>query len=445
MEIKDLTPELEEVPVDRQVIPDPTPFGQRVGGIKAGGGLIQRGAGNETFKASELGIHLGAANFSQAPFSVDMEGNLVATSVNRVITVNSSSEIQPAMDSLEDGGTVVLLNGTYVLTADLVIPSAVTLEGQSRDGVIIDCNTSYSVQIAGSNPYSTGTVTINMGDSTVVGAGTTFTSAMVGRYILLDGAWYEITGFSDTTHILIGEPFTGSDLSGSVYQIATVNFTASLNKVTIMNASGSGLKVIYTMEPKMDDVIIFDCGIGIDIDFTVFPFMFLTSNDNGINLDMNYTYGFKIDFSEFNDSSTGAGVVMTNCGGATFFDSAVSDNTGNGMSFTNCENIAFLSMDIFRNGSNGVELISGCNELQFTSVTSHENTGDGYKITATSDRTIITSSSITDNGGYGVNIAAASCDENLLHGAIYKNNFLGAVSNSGTGTLIRSNIGQADN
>jgi hypothetical protein len=50
-----------------------------VGGMQAGATTLQQGSGNDVFRISPQGIHLGGANFEDAPFSVDMQGNLTAT------------------------------------------------------------------------------------------------------------------------------------------------------------------------------------------------------------------------------------------------------------------------------------------------------------------------------------------------------------------------------
>lgn len=353
------------------------------------------------------------------------------------ITVSAIADVYTALATVEaaGGGKVYVDNGTYTLTADISVPSGVTLEGVSRDGVIFDCDGTYKVQVTGSNAYNTGTVTINNGDTTVVGSGTTFTSAMVGRYILLDGLWYEITAFTDTTHITITE-YNGGDLAGSTYTIAEVNFTGVLRKLTVTNATGSGVKVQYAQESFLDDIVVYDCGTGLDLDQAVYPRIIAVSNSNGVNLNMNECYGWYVDFSDFSLSTSGAGVVMTNNSFATFFNTFVGDCFGNGISMTNCEAITFLSASISGNGGNGVELISGCDTNQFVACDSSFNAGDGYKLTATSDNNILSSFGCTDNGGYGVNIAASSCDNNQIIAPAFSNNSSGNINDNGTNTTI---------
>lgn len=65
--------------------------------------------------------------------------------------------------------------------------------------------------------YTTGTIsTLTNGQSTVTGSGTTFTSAMVGRFIKInnDGQWYEIESYSSATSITLVKAYDGATISG---------------------------------------------------------------------------------------------------------------------------------------------------------------------------------------------------------------------------------------
>jgi len=60
--------------------------------------------------------------------------------------------------------------------------------------------------------YTTGTVTTTANSTAIVGAGTSWNKAMIGRYIqisgtntILDGFWFEITAVTDTTHLTVRE------------------------------------------------------------------------------------------------------------------------------------------------------------------------------------------------------------------------------------------------
>lgn len=357
------------------------------------------------------------------------------------LTIGPTEDIQANLDKIEayGGGTLYLQNGIYVLTSDVSIPAGVELRGVSRDGVIIDCNLLYKVKIIGSNGYTTGTITINDGDTTVVGSGTAFTAAMVGRSILLGGSWYSITAFTDTTHITI-DPYAGDNLAGQTYAIADVNVAATLAKVNITNATGTAFLQEYVQEAFIDDIIVSNSGTGMEMNYVIYPRLLVGCDFNGVNLDMYECWGWQINYSIFSNSTVGAGVIMQRCGSATFFDSSSEANTGNGISMTDCSNIAFVSCAIDNNGGNGIELISGNTDIQFLATNPINNGGDGIKLTATNERIAISTSSFVDNGGYGINIAASSNTNNTLIVPTFYNNALGDYNDQGTNTNIVASI-----
>src|ERR1035437_528544 len=365
------------------------------------------------------------------------------------ITISNVVDLQTSIDAVNTagGGTVYLEPGTYTLTADIIIPGGVTLEGISRDNVIISCG-AFAVKIIGLNGYTTGTVAVNKGGTTVSGTATVWTNAMVGRYILLDGYYYLITLVGSATSITIDPIFPGTIVGGNVtganYAIADVNFLAIIRTVTIDAGVGDGLTVEYAQEPRIDNIIVTNSAVGINCNYVVYPLIYTSCYSNVINLSFNYTFGFEISFSAFSNSPSGVGVVMTNSGNATFFDSVVNGNSGNGISMTSCSQIGFVSNTINGNGGKGVEMISGCSDIQFSATGSVNNVSDGYKLTASANRINITGCSILNNGGYGINIAAGSCNNNSILGCSFNSNSSGTISNSGTTTRAVGNPGVVD-
>ena len=74
--------------------------------------------------------------------------------------------------------------------------------------------------------YDTGTVTATQDSTAIVGSSTTFTAGMVGRILKVDGDdnWYEISAFTDTTHITLASTYTGSTTAGASYNIYTTDY-----------------------------------------------------------------------------------------------------------------------------------------------------------------------------------------------------------------------------
>jgi hypothetical protein len=429
--------------------------------VAGGTGDVKIQAGKTDFTNTESGFILGIddSDSDKAKFylgdtnnyinwdgsSLTVLGNINLGGTN--ITVSAVADIQTALNDVftAGGGTVYLQAGTYLLTADITIPSGVTLQGINRDTVIIDCNSSYAVKMVGSDNYSTGDVTIADGSSTVTGTSTVWTAGMIGRYIYLYGYWYEITGRTSNTEITIGVPYDGPNLTNSVYMIANPNFHSIVRKITVQNATGAGVISTYSSEPIFDDIQIFNCGTGLDLDYIYAPNMYGSFDSNGVALNMNYCDSFKIDYCAFVNSTVGAGIIMTNCNSSTVFDTGISGNTGNGITLTGCTNITFLSVNSNTNGANGIELVSGNSDLEFISMNADSNVGDGYKLTATTDNITIIGSSITNNGAYGINNAAATNDRCIFSSNVITGNVTASGIDSGTSTIIRGNYGWDDN
>jgi hypothetical protein len=75
--------------------------------------------------------------------------------------------------------------------------------------------------------YTAGTISLTLGSANVVGAGTTFTSAMIGRYLIPLGSTadrlpYRITDWTDATHIAVENDYAGATIAGSAYKIVEI-------------------------------------------------------------------------------------------------------------------------------------------------------------------------------------------------------------------------------
>lgn len=82
--------------------------------------------------------------------------------------------------------------------------------------------------VAGDTEYATGTVSGTMGQTTITGAGTTFTSAHVGRYLLIDDATsgmraFRIIAFTSTT-VLVLDRALPSTFAGKSFRISPVSW-----------------------------------------------------------------------------------------------------------------------------------------------------------------------------------------------------------------------------
>lgn len=126
--IKDLSPEFRLQPAEVELALEPgvDPIGSSVGGLSTFSNSFKRGYGNEVFGSDSRGIWLGAADFTDAPFRVDMEGHLFATGASITgVGVNFVSTLEWTPGGVDSAtwssGIIKTSNGTvYNITSDAV-------------------------------------------------------------------------------------------------------------------------------------------------------------------------------------------------------------------------------------------------------------------------------------------------------------------------------------
>jgi parallel beta-helix repeat protein len=136
--------------------------------------------------------------------------------------------------------TILVRNGTYTLTSEISITQDGTeIVGESRNGIIIDCNnTAYNIEALGDTGNSIGgTADINNGSQTVTGTSTAWTATLNGKYILLRGDWYKIQTVTSTTALTLAETYRGPSLTGASYKIAGMRSNVRVENLTVKNHS----------------------------------------------------------------------------------------------------------------------------------------------------------------------------------------------------------------
>jgi hypothetical protein len=91
-------------------------------------------------------------------------------------------------------------------------------------------------------PYTTGTVTVTLDSSSVVGVGTTFTSAMTGRQLIVNGSapFYTVT-FVDATHLTLDRNYSGTSET-TTFEISLVYLTPQsdfLHFISVMDVANN--------------------------------------------------------------------------------------------------------------------------------------------------------------------------------------------------------------
>lgn len=227
---KDLSPKSTMfVPAEKEIVM-PTldmPMGQRIGGLSMFGDSFKRGSGANVFGASNEGIWLGAADFADAPFSVDLAGNTKLNSLSVGDYLTKPGENQAISGSIILGGSV---NGSLTVK-DSSDNTRVTLD---QDGILIKNEDSVTII------DSYGIVSNNNFQSAVAskagGFGQVITSS---SYVDLTDSSFSITVTRDTWVIFLAD------------------IRAKVKNVGAGNVSGQGfLNIVVNGTPELHTEIL---------------------------------------------------------------------------------------------------------------------------------------------------------------------------------------------
>lgn len=409
--------------------------------------LIDQAMRNFRYPTKVAGGFLQSQNFlsGTAGWRLSPDGTIEAwrfITGGTTISVPSNGNIQTAIDELADtGGTVELGAGTFNVSSHITVPSNINIVGQGAATIVDFGNNSAQFQVVGSNAYSTGTVSITRDTTAVVGAGgATFTSAMVGRFILLGELWYEITAFTDATHITIGVNFSGTTLSGATYVLATIVSGVSLSNFVIQNSAIALVKDQYTNASVYSHLIFSDGLVAIDGDDSsglLTNFIFVQDCTTGVDF-LNTEFCLMLQ-STFVNVISGGAVVWNNVDNGFISVIAIQNCVGNGVTYTSCRNFGIAGASIKEITGKGIEFVSACRDAAYENCFIGFCSSDGIKLTATTDSIQMAAMQINNNSGWGINIAAATCDNNTIVGNTFESNVSGNITNTGTGTIIAGN------
>lgn len=365
----------------------------------------------------------------------------------RHVTVDPGESIQDAIDSLT-AGVVTLRNGIHYPTGNIVLKSSVYLRGENRASTIVDfAGGAYGIIATGSNIYTTGTVTVANNGTAVTGLGTAWaTNAVAGMYILIGGVWHPITVVGSDTSITIGLNYAGAPLSGASYVIGVPVYDCYIQNLTTRNSTASSMKFSYSNNGGFQNVEAYTSLVGFELNVTA---QCQLDHMNGV---ANYT-NFKFTDTSYLafwsagsiDALSGEGMNLTRVTGSKIDSFFNLNSNGVGIKMTNCAKVLLNGCVSSECTSHGFELVSNNSDCVLLAVSAENNGGDGIKLTATTDSTFLTNSLIRGNTGYGLNIAASTDDFTDVTGNIFDTNGASACNNSGTGTVIRGNIGLSDN
>lgn len=423
-EQKNIEPNFKEIPEGLNIVPAP-------GGSTIQGGKFAVGGGKTELNSS------GVSTFKDVVIG------------SKQVVISSGEDIQKAIDSLTNGGTVYLRAGTHLVESNITLSNSVKILGENRDNTIINFNsTSAHFIVAGTDAYTTGTISsIGSGGTVVTGSGTSWNTSnnvTTSHQIFIDNRWYKITSVDSDTQVTLAEPYKDAATFSGTYRAVKLRTDIHFNSLTMKNSTSQVIDFDDVRDVRMDDLLLISNNKG----FTMDNFTFVVSS--GIIITNSTSNGYELTNGKFFNSQPiasqgngGHGCVLNSISSCAWIYCANDGNTNDGVNATSIDKCA-LTIQTDGNGGQGIEFVSGCDDNRIYS-NSNANTSDGVKLTASSDNNVITTSVIRANGGYGVNIAASTCDNNVIATNHFGGNTSEAVNDSGTGTKVTGNIGVVDN
>ncbi len=216
-----------------------------------------------------------------------------------------------------------------------------------------------------------------------------------------------IIDFNHTAHGIVGSGVDGTLLEELTIKNSTTNAVEFSNSFNIA-------RVNYVAVVSSTVGFSFDDGTGININNC-------GTEDCGIGMKINNAVQYAINYPIITGTTTTDGIQLSDCDIGEI----------NGGSIENCGQDAIHCTDVdFTTFNNTLIRTSGRDGIRFVSLSSGN---------------IIRGMNILSNTGFGINLANANDNGNIIGMNIFVSNTAGAVNDSGTGTLIRSNIGVADN
>ncbi len=165
----------------------------------------------------------------------------------------------------------------------------------------------------------------------------------------------------------------------------------------------------------------------------------------GTGMIMNNMTGMTIANTFLTNITSGGGYVATNCTNSVIFNSSLDTVVGGGYKMTGCTNFGVEQVSILNVTGIGFLIDGGGTSFSLTQGLIQNCSSDGLQLKSNASQVQVCGAmQFSSNGGYGINITAG-CTNNQIAANSFYSNSSGAAHDLGTTTLIRSNVGLADN
>lgn len=361
---------------------------------------LEDGVGAAVWKTT-TSVGGGGGGSDQYDAIVDITGNGDYTSI--VAAFNAGHQ------------SVYVRKGTYVETANIVIPNHGALIGEALGLTNIVFSGAFSVKVDGSGgtKLTAGTISASTDSATVTGSGTTFTSLSSGDFILINDSFFEIDSIVSNTSLTLTSAFRGESVSGISYQAQTMKSDIAIRSLTIMSSSGTGLYVRAARHMVVDSINIISCNVNLQMIDSGSVSLNIISSYNSTSYGMHFTNIYTCTISScevYNSNSTGLyfdgdsdRILMTNM--------ISTNNDGDGINFYgNVRGVNMIAGQVTNNDAKGINTETSTGSIVINNCTLKGNGTDGIDFDG--DNNMVTNCVIKENGQYGIQAGDTSVINN---------------------------------
>ncbi|MGI9028312.1 MAG: beta strand repeat-containing protein [Candidatus Saccharimonadales bacterium] len=356
-------------------------------------------------------VPVASQNFDAADFVVNS-----CTSAQS--TINAAITALPA-----GGGTVYIMEGTYIIDGAILLPANVTITG-SGSATVIKLKTGINAAINGIQESGT-------------------SSRSVISNIKLDG-----NKAGNTAGVQTGININGGNPGTRVDNVWVEQFRSNgIEFSAVKNASITNSTIVGTGTTTGDRALYLSVGSN---QISVSDNAIQGNTGNGIHVNTGSPNNV---FSGNTSQGNGGGGIVIVDSSQSVVGNIVAGNTGEGISISIGSNNTVSGNTISgnslaNNSADGIRLsnatnniISG-NRIINSGGTSGTSTSNGINVTSTSTNNNVTGNIITDTFGTGfaINVSSASSTANYLADNTYSGTGASSISDTGTGTIYAGQL-----
>lgn len=337
--------------------------------------------------------------------------------------------------------SVIMRDGTYVETANVVMPSGGVLIGTSTGECKIILTGGLTITNTAPSFYSTGTISITVDTSTVTGVGTVFPAFVAGQFIQIGHEFYLIESRDSDTQLTLVDLYQGATRSTITYLMGDMTTSVQLSNFSALGTDGilintaplisldgvlyAELENIFAKTSNINVIFMTRCGnasitkviardagnagafgAGLNIQGTTIKISACNLSSNnyyGANLN---GIGITIEASHINNNGNyGLYMAGTSTGTYTIDGCFIHGNAGRGVfSGANVDNVLISNTSIRYNGNIGIDLEGGSNVIDGNIISN--NASSGVKVP---DNTSLSGNQINNNAVTGM-LVGSNCN-----------------------------------